>query len=297
MRLPAVNLWIRSHSWAGGERRRYLDAYPTPRADMGEPSILVTNDDGIDATGLHALADALAAVGDVTVVAPADDQSAVGRATSHTVTVQEHERGFVIEGTPADCVIAGLSTLCPETDILVAGCNRGANLGTAALGRSGTVSAAVEAAFFEVPAIAVSMYVPPSVFRDGLDNLTAADYERAVDAAAYLVKHGMDDGIFAEADYLNVNAPMTSEYEGEMKVTRPSQVYEIGAERDGEEITVVNYIWEMMEDGEIPDPPGSDRRAIHEDNISVSPLAAPHSTHHTETLDALADAYSLETDQ
>jgi 5'-nucleotidase len=110
---------------------------------MDEPSILLTNDDGIESAGLRALYDVLTGVGDVTVVAPAEDQSAVGRSLSHDVTVREHDLGYAIEGTPADCSVAGLGSLAPDTDIVVAGCNQGANLGSYVLGRSGTVSAAV----------------------------------------------------------------------------------------------------------------------------------------------------------
>jgi len=69
---------------------------------MAGPSILLTNDDGIESRGLHAVYETLTSVGDVTVVAPVDDQSAVGRSLSHDVTVHEHELGYTIEGTPAD---------------------------------------------------------------------------------------------------------------------------------------------------------------------------------------------------
>ena len=117
--------------------------------------VLLTNDDGIDETGLRALHEALSGVAEVTVVAPADDQSAVGRSLSSRVAVDRRETGYAVHGTPADCVVAGLQSLAPDVDLVVSGCNRGANLGQYTLGRSGTVSAAVEAAFFECPAIAV----------------------------------------------------------------------------------------------------------------------------------------------
>ena len=76
-------------------------------------SVLLTNDDGIDAVGLRSLYDALDEYADVTVVAPADDQSAVGRQLSNDVAVREHDLGYAIDGTPADCVVAGLEALCP----------------------------------------------------------------------------------------------------------------------------------------------------------------------------------------
>ncbi|MBV0922858.1 5'/3'-nucleotidase SurE [Halomicroarcula limicola] len=259
---------------------------------MDEPTILLTNDDGIESAGLRAVYDGLDAVGDVTVVAPADDQSAVGRAISHEVSVREHELGYVVEGTPTDCVVAGLEALVPETDLVVAGCNRGANLGAYVLGRSGTVSAAVEATFFEVPAIAVSMYIPvrdDTAFAD--IEADGDSYAEAVRATAYLADHAFEAGVFEQCDYLNVNAPVAEWGPAEIEVTQPSRVYEMGAVRDGDAVTLHDRIWERMAEGDIPDPEGSDRRAVVDGKVSVSPLTAPHTTEHHEALDALAETY------
>jgi 5'-nucleotidase len=256
-----------------------------------EPEILVTNDDGIESTGFHALYDALSEVGSVTAVAPADDQSAVGRAMSHSVAVHEHELGYVIDGTPSDCVVAGLSSLVPGTDLVVSGCNRGANLGAAVLGRSGTVSAAVEAAFFGCPAMAVSMYIPVEEYTYGEDTLAAHQYAEATRATTYLVERAFEGEILVEGGYLNVNAPIADRATGEMVVTRPSHHYYMEAERDGKTIQLENRLWDLLPEGDIDDPRGTDRQAIVENTVSVSPLAAPHTTEHHETLDALAASY------
>ncbi len=259
---------------------------------MAEPEILLTNDDGIEAAGLRALRDGLGAVGEVTVVAPADDQSAVGRALSGSVTVRDHELGYEIDGTPADCVVAGLEALVPGADLVVAGCNRGANLGAYNLGRSGTVSAAVEATFFDVPALAVSLYVPvaENTAYQGV-NVGADEYAEAVRAARYLTGHAASAGVFDRADYLNVNAPVPGEAAGDMAVTRPSRVHEMAATREGETVSLVDNIWGMMARGDVPDPEGTDRRAIVEGRVSVSPLTAPHTTEDHGTLDGLVEAY------
>jgi 5'-nucleotidase len=258
---------------------------------MEEPEILLTNDDGIESTGFHALYDGLEDVGSVTAVAPADNQSAVGRALSHSVTVRDHDLGYVIEGTPSDCVIAGLSTLVPDADVVVSGCNRGANLGTAVLGRSGTVSAAVEAAFLDVPAIAVSAYIPVEEFTFDEDTLAAHQYAEAARATRYLVEEGLDTGLFGGGGYLNVNAPIADRATGEMVVTRPAERYYMDAERDGEDIKLVNGLWKRFKEGTIEDPPGTDRRAIFENKVSVSPLVAPHETANHDAIDALAAGY------
>jgi len=259
---------------------------------MDEPSILLTNDDGIDSPGLHAVCEALRDVGEVTVVAPADDQSAVGRSLSHEVTVHDHELGYSVEGTPADCVVAGLESLVPETDLVVAGCNRGANLGAYVLGRSGTVSAAVEASFFDVPAIAVSMYVP--VAEDTAYTDTDVDresYAEAARATRFLADRSTDAGVFEHADYLNLNAPVAEWGPCEMVVTHPSEVYLMTADREGEDVVLRDRIWERMKTGDIPDPEGTDRRAVVDGKVSVSPLTAPHTTHHHGALDDLAADY------
>jgi 5'-nucleotidase len=119
---------------------------------------LLTNDDGIDAAGLALVADLLSARGDVTVVAPRDEQSGVG----HRVHTREHlaldERApgrYALAGTPADCVRVAMRGLSVQPDWVISGLNHGGNLGVD-IHMSGTVAGAREAAILGVPAIAVS---------------------------------------------------------------------------------------------------------------------------------------------
>jgi len=263
---------------------------------MHEPHVLLTNDDGIDSVGFRALYDALSEFAEVTAVAPNGDKSAVGRAMSREVEVEAHDLGYAIHGTPADCTVVGLEALCPDVDLVVAGCNRGANLGAYVLGRSGTVSAAVEAAFFDVPAIAVSLYVPGD---DGEWQHAAdqpRDYRNATEATTYLVDHAPGAGVFEQAEYLNVNAPIWSEGDdlAPLEITEPSTLYDMRAERQGGRISLTDNVWARMRDDDLPDPQGTDRRAIVEGRVSVSPLTAPHTTQHHEALDALAETYRAE---
>ncbi len=132
--------------------------------------ILLTNDDGVYAPGLRALRKELQKLGDVTVVAPATEQSAVG----HSITLltpllvqevlDEDDRpmGWAVEGRPADCVKLALLELLPEPpDLVVSGLNAGANAGINVL-YSGTVAAAIEGAFCRRVSIAVSLeYTEP----------------------------------------------------------------------------------------------------------------------------------------
>ncbi|MER3417343.1 MAG: 5'/3'-nucleotidase SurE [Gemmataceae bacterium] len=127
--------------------------------------ILLTNDDGIYAPGIRALHRELAALGEVTLVAPAAEQSAVG----HSITlltpliVQEvrdenHQPiGWAVEGKPADCVKLALRELLPGLpDLVISGINAGSNAGINVL-YSGTVAAAIEGAFFGVTSMAISL--------------------------------------------------------------------------------------------------------------------------------------------
>jgi 5'-nucleotidase len=253
--------------------------------------ILLTNDDGIDAVGIRALHEALVDVADVTVVAPADDQSAVGRQLSHSVDLHDHDLGFAVEGTPTDCVVAALGALGLDPDLVVAGCNKGANLGEYVLGRSGTVSAAVEAAFFDVPAVAASVYFPAGDVTYQELTPDHGQFAEATRAVRYLVEHAGGVDVFDGVDYLNLNAPLPAESTGEMEVTRPSHVYRMDAEREGETVHIHDRIWDLMASGDVTDPRGSDRRAVVEGRTSVSPLTAPHSTTDHETLDGLAEAF------
>ena len=258
---------------------------------MSADRILLTNDDGIDAVGLRAVYDALADDYDVVTVAPTDDRSSIGRMLSDDVAVVDHELGYAVDGTPVDCVVAGLDELVPDVDLVVAGCNEGANFGSYVLGRSGTVSAAVEAAFFGVPAVATSMYVP------GDDDwwqteLAPEEFAHATRATRYLVDNAFDAGVFEEADYLNVNAPLAEDDSAPMRVTRPSDWYGMTAERNGDgEVRFGDPIWGRMTEDDVPDSVGTDRRAVVDGEVSVSPLTVPHGTAQGGPLDGLAERY------
>jgi 5'-nucleotidase len=126
--------------------------------------ILLTNDDGIYAPGLEALERQLCQLGNVTVVAPATEQSGVG----HSITFLsplickeifqgKRRRGWAVEGSPADCVKIGIFEFCPRRpELVVSGINGGLNAGINVL-YSGTVAAAIEGAFFGITSVAVSL--------------------------------------------------------------------------------------------------------------------------------------------
>jgi 5'-nucleotidase len=161
--------------------------------------ILITNDDGWDAPGLAALRRLGARLGEVYVVAPREPQSYSGHrvTTADPLVLSETApREFTLSGTPADCVRVALSALFPDIDWVLAGINRGGNLG-ADLFTSGTVAAAREAALLGRPAIAVSQYIRKGV---------ALDWNCSREMALPVVEQLMSEP-WAPKRYWNVNLP------------------------------------------------------------------------------------------
>ncbi len=160
------------------------------------PVLLLSNDDGIHASGLVALAAALDDLGEVHVLAPEREQSACGHAlTLHRPLRVERvrDRWYAVNGTPSDCVNLGVLGFLPATPVLVvSGVNRGANLGDDVT-YSGTVSAAMEGTLLGVPSIAVSLV-------DGGDVAEAGRVARLV--AARVLVEGLPPKTL-----LNVNVP------------------------------------------------------------------------------------------
>lgn len=166
------------------------------------PVILVTNDDGVHSPGLIALAIAMQELGDVYVVAPDRERSAV----SHSITLHRplkveelKEKVFSINGTPTDCVILGAHKLLPERPGLVAsGINIGGNLGDD-ITYSGTVSGAIEGTILNIPSFAISL-VTGMEHAHNLYLETAAAF--AVKIGRYILEHSLPPDTL-----LNINIP------------------------------------------------------------------------------------------
>jgi 5'-nucleotidase len=233
--------------------------------------ILLTNDDGIYAPGLRALRQELKQLGEVTVVAPATEQSAAGHsvtlATPLLVTeIFEDDGttliGWAVEGRPADCVKLALLELLPSPpDLIVSGLNAGSNAGINVL-YSGTVAAAIEGAFYHVTAIACSLEYDKKIH----DWPRAARYARQVVEQIVATK--------PEPGHLfNVNIPVLEH--GPIKGIRvlPQNVTQYYEKFDRR----VNprgrtYFWTSPE-FHCPDPhPDTDVTALDDQYITVTPL-------------------------
>jgi len=163
---------------------------------------LLTNDDGIEASGLAALRSVAARFfSEVWVVAPATQMSQIGHRVTTETPIQTRQRGerlFAVEGTPADCTRVALAGLLPvRPDWVLSGINHGGNLGRHDFAISGTVAAVREAAFAGVPGISFSHYL-----RRGLP----IDWDRAAGRVEAVIRELLDKPL-EEGHFWNVNLP------------------------------------------------------------------------------------------
>ena len=226
------------------------------------PHILVTNDDGVHSEGIKALADALRPLGDVTVVAPIQEASAIG----HALTLRRPLRidtiapgVFAVDGTPTDCVnLAIVHVLKRKPDLIVSGINKGWNLGDDVT-YSGTVSGALEGALLEIPSIAIST----QRIKD------ACEFGTSATAAAVVAQAVLERGL-PKFTLLNINVPMG-----------PTKGFRVTVQAKRNHVTVVSermdprhreYYW--IEEGENEWEPHdrSDYQAVRDGYISITPL-------------------------
>ena len=161
--------------------------------------LLITNDDGVDALGIEALASAAREFGEAIVIAPETALSGCSHrvTTDRPFSVRRAADGcYAIAGTPADCVRVGIFRLAPDTDWVLSGVNQGSNLGTDVY-HSGTVAAVREAALHGIPAIAVSHYRKKTM---------EIDWQRAVDWIVLLLEDIMSRP-HTPRTFWNINLP------------------------------------------------------------------------------------------
>jgi 5'-nucleotidase len=226
------------------------------------PRILVTNDDGVRADGIHALAAALAELGEVLVVAPHIEASAIGHALTlrRPVRLEQIADGvFEVDGTPTDCVNVAVTKLMAGVvpDLVVSGINKGYNLGDD-ITYSGTVAGAMEGALLGAPSIAVS-----------LARSHTHDFSRAAAAGAKMAALVLRDGL-PPRTFLNLNVPPDD-----------PKGFRLTVQAKRNHITTVDerldprgrpYYW--IEEGQNEWAPHdrSDYQAIRDGYVSVTPL-------------------------
>ncbi|MHB0915537.1 MAG: 5'/3'-nucleotidase SurE [Thermoleophilia bacterium] len=233
--------------------------------------ILVTNDDGIESPGIYALKQALEPFGQVTVIAPHINRSAVGRGITidNSLSVQEYPFadgtiGWSVNGTPVDCVrLASLGFLDWEPDIVVSGINLGPNLGDD-ITYSGTVAAAFEGLILGIPAIAVSI----GRGDDYHFGLVAAFTARM---AEKIIENHLPGKIL-----LNINAPNLAAADiAGAEVTRlGKRIYrdQLVEEERGDSPPHRRHYTIYGDDPSYHEEEGTDFHAISENKISVTPI-------------------------
>jgi 5'-nucleotidase len=230
--------------------------------------ILLTNDDGIYAPGLAAAERELSRLGEVTVVAPATEQSGVGHSITYLTPLivkevfdGDRRWGWMVEGSPADCVRLAIAQLCPtRPDLVVSGINGGLNAGINVL-YSGTVAAAIEGAFFGITSVAVSLEFDEH-----------PRFDKAAQVAGEIIEQILEQKQPGPQLY-NVNIP-TAALVGPPRVkTVPMDVVHYG-ERFERRIDPWGraYYWATGEPPPARSPHETDLSAMAEGCVSVTPL-------------------------
>ena len=226
------------------------------------PSILLTNDDGVDAEGLETLRAALHGMGEITVVAPREHMSA----TSHSISLYQSVRyeslgsgRYAVHGTPVDSVILALNKILDRPpDLVISGINQGGNLGQNVF-YSGTVAAAVEGTFHGIPSVAVSLAA-----------LRGSSFDAAGVFMRKLVPNVLEHGLPPHVT-LNINIPYGRKHHGARltrRANRDARSYML--EQDNAHHGPAFWIREKISMDQVGE--GSDHAAIRNGYISITPL-------------------------
>jgi len=191
------------------------------------PKILLTNDDGVYSTGLRAAYESVAELGEVTISAPAMQQSGVGRAISifEPLRIKKTSIGdipaYAVGGTPTDSVILGIFTVLKKLpDLVLSGFNIGENISTDTITTSGTIGGALEAASYGVPAIAASLQVLEEGLKfDDLRDYHKEHFEPGIQVVNRIAKNVLKHGMPENVDLLNVNIPHNATEDTPIEIT------------------------------------------------------------------------------
>ena len=231
-------------------------------------NILVSNDDGIDSRGISELAKYLSQIGNVTVIAPRSEQSAVGHAITMKIPLRVTKYykdgdlfGYAVEGTPADCIKIGVRSIMETPpDVVVSGINHGSNTAINII-YSGTVSAAREAAIMDIPSIAISV-----------TSNAAEHFEYAGKLAQIFVKEIVEKGL-EKGTLLNINVPdlPAEEIKGTLLTTQGKskweEIYDKRVDPYGKD-----YYWLTGQLTEVDKEWGTDQFAINNKYAAVTPI-------------------------
>lgn len=243
--------------------------------------ILVTNDDGVYAPGLHAAAKGVQGLGEVIVVAPSSQKSGVGRSISVFEPLRYAElsfngqKAYAVTGTPTDSVIIGLFAIMKGElpDLVISGINVGENISTDTVTTSGTIGAALEAASYDIPSIAVSIQVVDQGDKFDMHHGAKHSFEVAAHVLRKVAKRVLEFGMPTGVDVLNINVPAAASEDTEIAVTRLARKIFKTAVQERFDPRGRPYYWI---DGELIccDLPGTDVQTVYQEKkISLTPLS------------------------
>jgi 5'-nucleotidase len=242
--------------------------------------ILLTNDDGIHAPGILAMFHELAKTDTVHVIAPETVQSATGHGITLStplltskVTIENGFTGIAVDGRPADCVKLAVAQLLPEkVDLVVSGINAGANVGINVI-YSGTVAAAIEAAFLGLPSVAVSLH---------LRNNVPTDFTQAATLARQAIDMVREKGLAAgQVATINIPALRSGEspagFRFVRQCTRPwIDTYERRQDPRGRD-----YFWNSSVFTLVDSESDTDMAALRDKFVTITPLGFDLTDHQT----------------
>ncbi|MEL6894807.1 MAG: 5'/3'-nucleotidase SurE [Planctomycetota bacterium] len=242
--------------------------------------ILVTNDDGVHAPGLAALANQLRHLGDVTIIAPSTEQSGVGHSITYLTPLvckpvfrDGHQFATAVDGSPADCVkLAVTQLLDPRPDLIVSGINSGLNAGINVL-YSGTVAAAIEGAFFGITSIAVS-----------LEYSEDSDFESAAVIARNVIseiheKRDNHEGV-VRGGLFNLNIPTAATQHASKIVVAPMGLAQYGNRYEARKDPGGRpYYWALWNEPEKPPAEETDVTLLQHGHVTLTPLSFDMTRH------------------
>lgn len=242
--------------------------------------ILVTNDDGVYASGLQAAARSVYGLGEVVVAAPSGQMSGVGRSVSVFEPLRYAQvnlngfQAYAVTGTPTDSVIIGIFAIMKGElpNLVVSGINVGENISTDTVTTSGTIGAALEAASYGIPAIAASIQAIDQGDKFDLHHGEKHSFEVATKVLRRVAKKVLEQGLPEGVDVLNLNVPASATEDSEIAVTRLARKIFKTTVQERFDPRGRPYYWI---DGELIccDQEGTDVQTIYQEKkISLTPL-------------------------
>jgi len=251
--------------------------------------ILITNDDGVNSSGIIAAKKAVENLGTIDIVAPATQQSGIGHALTlfepirvTSTNLVDGTEAYSVSGTPTDAVLVGIFEIAVnKPDLIISGINVGENLGMSELTTSGTIGAAMEAAAHGIPAIAVSLQVTRGdiKFHDGHVDVDFTHAQKITERVAKIISEkGLPEGV----DFVNLNIPSSPESDSIKLTSLGKRMYRVHIQKRLDP-RGRPYYW-IDGDPVENDDPGTDVHVLRKENCATLTPISLNSTSNTDLM-------------